>query len=283
MTRPLTLHEDLDKIVANAWNTLKRPVFACAAWSGSSGTHFRLPGEPESEYRWIGGLWRFLSPYTDDQKCVKRVDNANVEINGTVHRDAFYHDLVPSSNLSLVCPLKEGEFPSTLNDLHPEALAGLGTLGEARFVCTAEHPIVIERGLAPFLHAHKNPWLRGENKNKQQFGLRFLISGRFMVPSERRGNWHRSYYVPSGRMGLDYIPVEPPGQYASNATLLPGHHDASKYGICERDPGSCIVCRGVSGERRHFGGTASSAVGLICAACFPAFASDILALLRSEW
>jgi hypothetical protein len=281
MTRPLTLHEDLDTIVANASRILERPVFACAAGSGFNGTHFRLPGEPESEYRWIGGLWRFLSPYAEPDRCVRRVDNANVEINGTVHRDAFYYDLVKSSNLSLVCPLKEGEHGETLNKAHPEALAGLRPLNDSRFVCTAEHPIVIERGLAPYLHSTANHWKR--TGNKTTFGLRFLVSDRFMVPAERRGNWHRSYYVPSGRMGLDFIPVEPPGQYASNATLLPGHHDASKYGICERDPGPCIVCRGVSGVRRHFGGTASSAVGLICAACFPAFASDVSALLRSEW
>lgn len=267
--RVLALHENLDAIAAHLSEKFGRPVFVCAG-QVMSGTHFRLPAE--SEYRYLTPLWRCLSKY-DSGPCVRRVDHGVVD---GIAKSDFYFDLRLSSSLRLLMPLKEGESQVEFTAWH-EGMAefhihsGLN-IGPS-IPCTAEDPVVQEFGLETFIH----PFRKAKGKGNQD-GLRFVSSEDIQNPAVSLPDWHVSGSIPDRMFDDKTIPetgftvISPPGQYNGNpaASLTP----YTRYAICDRTPGRCVVCRGTSGQHKHFGTIVQGykdhyVDGLICLDCLP--------------
>jgi len=269
--RPLAIHEVPEVMAAKLSEALGRPVLICSGKASYGGTYYRLPGETRCMYRGIPPLERYLSPLWS-HRCAAR------------EGDIYYFDMEPADSLCLAFPRKSDD--STLDEDNAQIRKILSDtaklsleIGGTTFPVDRNEAAVMENGLQPYI--------RRASVRRQHVPLKLDCvimqqSTPFSVPEVAFTDWHENTVIPDtehkGGVWADtgFTLLRPPGQYQKGEETA-YQTDFSSYGVADRDPGGCIVCRGKSGQRKHFGAIhvarGSHLGGLICMDCFPGFAS----------
>jgi hypothetical protein len=117
-------------------------------------------------------------------------------------------------------------------------------------------------------------------ESKTRYTFRYIsaaISNYIETPRNTVSEWHLGPRIPvRGYQGVEtgesFRSLQPPGHYCGKDIV-----SAQEHNLCllvDAEPGRCICCRGVSGERRHFGviafGPSPYSSNFICRACVPA-------------
>ena len=256
MLRILALNESLEQKREQLSVILKKPVYIVAhdsAGTLSSDERYKFPGE--DTYRKAGILERNLSSLTGWGHCVKKEDGIR------------YFDLRPSALLYLAYPV----VGITRSQDDPFTHIGL-TRGYSYHTITLSPQTVVPEELKPFVHEYQK---HGSKTTHQVIRLQFCYEV-LAKPLERREHWH------TGSKTEKFTTIQPPGQYSGAPLDILGEHN--NLGFTNKDPGDCLVCRGASGARQHFGVIVSSGgaylTNLVCKDCFGQAAKDIQALLE---
>ena len=252
---------------------LGRPAFVCAAEyiQNTMKYLYRLPGESESEYRCLAPLWFFLSQLKMGT-CTKREPKTG--------GDWFYYDPTPTTTLRVVVPLLKGEHGRSENILEAYDQAGIdidANPSRAVPVLSMHDTELVENGLTEYVQDLRH------SRNRQTYkGLRFAASGGYQNPTRVETTWHLDKEARKGKYNdTPFHAVMPPGGFGEGTLSL---DNLTRYVIIEQDPGDCIVCKGSSGQSRHFGtlafGPGAYTRDLICNHCFKAFSTQVLHMLK---
>lgn len=278
MALSLTLEEShqgaLEAKAAKLSDLLDRPVFICAGQTilNTTANLYRLPGEPESEYRNLAPLWFFLSDYKESN-CIKRESSPRGR-----QYDLFYFDPTVSQSVRVVVPLKKGESARAEHIRGAYNQVGLrldSNPGSKIPIVSMEDTELVENGLSNYVQTLRN------HPRRPFQGISFSCSAPYQRPDRIETTWHLDKTVRKGNYSeTPFQMILPPGGYNDEVKTL---DEATRYMIIEQEPGGCIVCHGSSGQRRHFA-TLVFAPGaaprdLICDYCFKAFATQVMNLL----
>ena len=241
---------------------VNRPVFLCAM-THKSGNLYRLPGA--TDYSQISALDLALSTYTDGP-CVKREKSSPGE------PDNFYFDLSESDVLRVAYPLTEEE---AQGKKEIDFYAVFGKIGLNAGLNTVKSVRVGEGGIIGPHRCLNNYIVERKNMPKGRF-VYFATSEPFLRPQIEK-DWHIGYKAEK------FSTIQGPGLYSEDCKPFTVLYDNNRFGVTNRDPGECIVCRGLRKEHRHVGVVAGEYItNLVCVACARDAFGAILALAEGN-
>ena len=240
-------HYDIQMAVEKLSAEVNRPVFLCAM-THKSGNFYRLPGA--ADYSQMSALDLALSTYTDGP-CVKREPSFPGE------PDNFYFDLSESTILYVAYPLTEEE---ARGKKEIDFQAVFGKIGMSAGL--TRKSVRVGEGKIIGVHRCLNDYIVERKKvpPKGRF-VYFATSEMFLRPQVRR-DWHIGYKAKK------FATIQGPGLYPEAFEPFSVLYDNNRFGVTNREPGECIVCRGLRKEHRHVGVVAGEYItNLVCVAC----------------
>ena len=253
----LSVFEDLERIQRDLSDLHGRPCYLVGA--DTARTYFSMKTvnqffrKPDStEYTQVSVWERLISKW--DCKFVKRETPEGLE--STYDTDLFYWDLVPSNFLKLLMPFRADERRLrrdkglTEHDLFEPLESGMSITVPIREEMPEE--------LLPYSDLY-----RSRPGIKKYPVVHFNTSEAIQAPNEIRTHWHLTSFPK-----VKFQTIQPPGQY--NGIPIPLLQNHNQMARTDQEPGPCIVCHGVSGERVHLSilkGDLVYPTGSICRAC----------------
>lgn len=262
MIHVLATHQNIDTICQRISEEIQRPCYIVTGvypYTNRDCT-YRLPGE--QPYRYMTNFEVFMSQWEGFDLCVEKKNGER------------RFDLREAKVLQVAIPLHPKDLSDNTTPPQPNIFAKHGlTRGlNERNIVGIDPQDTVPEPLKPFVHTYKN------RRREDYQGIRFLLSGMFERPTHLREHWH------IGTRTEGFSTLQAPGQYAGFTTAVVEEYNRTT--IADLDPGPCVVCHGLKGERRHFGvlsmGPNPYMSGHICRGCIDTAFAEIRALMDVE-